>query len=93
MTLFSNRSYIDEGKNPELYSKHQLEQTLAKYQAVDKKVEAYKVTILITLPSHISPESLGTAQSVTATIENSFSIMGRNISTTDKQQYMINNDK
>ncbi|XP_065917461.1 mediator of RNA polymerase II transcription subunit 10-like [Dysidea avara] len=35
-------SYIDEGKNPELYSKHQLEQTLAKHQAVGKKVEAYK---------------------------------------------------
>lgn len=41
-------SYIDEGKNPELYSKHQLEQTLAKYQAVGKKVEAYKVNCSIT---------------------------------------------
>jgi len=42
-------SYIDEGKNPELYSKHQLEQTLAKHQAVGKKVEAYKVIFIDTI--------------------------------------------
>ena len=59
MVIFCNIynwcSYIDDGKNPELYSKHQLEQTLAKYQAVGKKVEAYKASrhnFFTTLPHY-----------------------------------------
>ena len=37
--------YIDEGHNPELFTSHQLEQSLADYRAVQKKVQAYKVSL------------------------------------------------
>lgn len=37
--------YIDEGHNPELFTSHQLEQSLADYRAVQKKVQAYKVDL------------------------------------------------
>lgn len=40
-------SYIDKGQNPELFTRHQLEQTVADHQAVQKKVEAYKVSIYL----------------------------------------------
>ena len=40
-------SYIDKGQNPELFTRHQLEQTLADHQAVQKKVEAYKVRVVL----------------------------------------------
>ena len=36
-------SYVDDGRNPQLFTQHQLEKTLADHQAVQKKVEAYKV--------------------------------------------------
>lgn len=36
-------SYIDSGRNPELFTRHQLEQTLSDYEAVQRKVQAYKV--------------------------------------------------
>lgn len=42
--LFFSR-YIDEGHNPELFTSHQLEQSLADYRAVQKKVQAYKVSL------------------------------------------------
>ena len=34
---------MDDGRNPQLFTQHQLEKTLADHQAVQKKVEAYKV--------------------------------------------------
>ena len=37
--------YIDEGHNPELFTRHQLKQTLADHEAVQRKVKAYKVSI------------------------------------------------
>lgn len=37
--------YIDEGYNPELFTRDQLEQSLADYNAVQQKVQAYKVII------------------------------------------------
>ena len=37
-------SYIDQGHNPELFTRHQLEQTVADHQAVQRKVQAYKVS-------------------------------------------------
>jgi mediator of RNA polymerase II transcription subunit 10 len=36
-------NYVDEGRNPDLFTQHQLEKTLADYQAVQKKAETYKV--------------------------------------------------
>ena len=39
------RSYIDSGRNPELFTRHQLEQTLSDYEAVQRKVQAYKVVM------------------------------------------------
>lgn len=39
--------YIDESHNPELFTCHQLEQSLADYRAVQKKVQAYKVCPII----------------------------------------------
>ena len=38
-------SYIDQGHNPELFTRHQLEQTVADHQAVQRKVQAYKVSL------------------------------------------------
>ena len=38
----SHSSYIDSGRNPELFTRHQLEQTLSDYEAVQSKVQAYK---------------------------------------------------
>ena len=38
-------SYIDSGRNPELFTRHQLEQTLSDYEAVQRKVQAYKVCL------------------------------------------------
>lgn len=35
-------NYIDSGRNPELFTRHQLEQTLSDYEAVQRKVQAYK---------------------------------------------------
>lgn len=35
--------YIDSGQNPELFTRNQLKQTLEDHQAVQKKVQAYKV--------------------------------------------------
>ncbi|CAI8032873.1 Mediator of RNA polymerase II transcription subunit 10 [Geodia barretti] len=35
-------NYIDTGRNPELFTRHQLEQTLSDYEAVQRKVQAYK---------------------------------------------------
>ena len=42
LQLFSS-SYIDSGRNPELFTRHQLEQTLSDYEAVQRKVQAYRV--------------------------------------------------
>ena len=42
-SLCAAHSYVDDSRNPELFTKHQLEKTLADHQAVQKKVEAYKV--------------------------------------------------
>lgn len=36
-------NYVDDGRNPQLFTQHQLEKTLADHQAVQKKVEAYKL--------------------------------------------------
>ena len=41
--LLSSCSYIDQGHNPELFTRHQLEQTLEDHEAVQRKVQAYKV--------------------------------------------------
>ena len=46
-------SYIDSGRNPELFTRHQLEQTLSDYEAVQRKVQAYKVAMSVTLSSVI----------------------------------------
>lgn len=42
-------SYIDQGHNPELFTRHQLEQTVADHQAVQRKVQAYKVASLVAI--------------------------------------------
>ena len=46
-------SYVDEGKNPQLFTKDQLEKTLDDHKAVQKKVEAYKVRKIVQLTSII----------------------------------------
>ena len=42
LVMFTVR-YIDRGQNPDLFTRHQLEQSLADHQAVQQKVQAYKV--------------------------------------------------
>lgn len=39
-------SYVDDGRNPDLFTQHQLEKTLGDYQAVQRKTETYKVCTL-----------------------------------------------
>ncbi|XP_064393720.1 mediator of RNA polymerase II transcription subunit 10-like [Halichondria panicea] len=34
--------YVDEGRNPELFTRHQLERTLSDHIGIQKKVQAYK---------------------------------------------------
>lgn len=38
-----SHSYVDDGRNPDLFTQHQLEKTLGDYQAVQRKTETYKV--------------------------------------------------
>ena len=38
-------SYVDDGRNPDLFTQHQLEKTLGDYQAVQRKTETYKVQV------------------------------------------------
>ena len=45
MTVIIFLRYIDSGQNPELFTRNQLRQTLEDHQAVQKKVQAYKVLI------------------------------------------------
>ena len=44
VTVFSIPRYIDQGHNPELFTRHQLEQTVEYHQEVQRKVQAYKVS-------------------------------------------------
>lgn len=46
-------SYVDEGRNPQLFTKDQLERTLEDHKTVQKKVEAYKVRSPIATHNHI----------------------------------------
>ncbi len=39
--------YVDEGRNPELFTRHQLERTLSDHIGIQKKVQAYKVNSLV----------------------------------------------
>ncbi len=41
--------YVDEGRNPELFTRHQLERTLSDHIGIQKKVQAYKVTSLVSV--------------------------------------------
>ncbi|XP_011408963.1 PREDICTED: mediator of RNA polymerase II transcription subunit 10-like [Amphimedon queenslandica] len=36
-------NYVDDGRNPDLFTQHQLEKTLGDYQAVQRKTETYKM--------------------------------------------------
>lgn len=43
-TIFSDNRYIDQGRNPQLYTKDCLEKALEKNQQVNGKIDAYKVS-------------------------------------------------
>ena len=45
--LFLTCRYVDEGRNPELFTRHQLERTLSDHIGIQKKVQAYKVNSLV----------------------------------------------
>lgn len=42
--IFSDNRYIDQGRNPQLYTKDCLEKALEKNQQVNGKIDAYKVS-------------------------------------------------
>ena len=42
--IFSDNRYIDQGRNPQLYTKDCLEKALGKNQQVNGKIDAYKVS-------------------------------------------------